>query len=651
MYQFPGVVVGKASLLPLFNDNDQVSIAFVDSKNSDNDDLIKDIKTLLSDDNLKIFSDLCLFIHYIVNNDGQKLILLILSSDVAKQIISIIHDRLEIISIYIYCKDEPQKQKWIAKNYSKTINKIFTDKILLMKHLDDYRSNCANVNKKRPLRSLCCFRRQENNSIRNLSKQSTEFIWFQLIIEILLRMPFTKDTKDIMIKACLDYYHDNEIEKKNILDFESTFCSEHAIRWYTRPCFCPRLTNKVRGTQDPDCLFTFRFIITEIHNQIYSLHQHNLTQQVPTVIYRGKVISTMTLKTLKNNINGLVSINGFLSATREESVADMYSGKGATVPFGYERVLFKLCIIRKIEDKILIQPYASIKQFSHIPDEDEILFSVGTMWRITSIEQDKYDVWNVDLLLASEDDECRIELTQYLKEQLGEKSTLLMFGKFLSEIGEYKKADKYYKILLNELPEHHEDLGPIYNDLGCLRLGQDEYHLAEEYFKKAMDYCTKSTNTNKDNPSLPISIYNHAIVAKQCNKTLQSSSTSSSLQNTIELITKSLSSSNTSLMHKLLNNDGLANYQNGKYAEALDKFQQALNESERKQMYYPPDLSTIYNNIAAAYFKCRRYQEALEYFQQAIRTGLTFWLPNHSSILDYTNNKGIVLKYLATERE
>ncbi|CAF4484561.1 unnamed protein product, partial [Didymodactylos carnosus] len=118
MYQFPTVVVGKAiidgknnnSLLPLFNDNDQLSIAFVDSKNSDNDDLIKDIKILLNDDNLKIFSDPCLYIHYIVNNDGQKLILLILSSDVEKKFISIIHERWEIISIYIYCKDEPQKQ-------------------------------------------------------------------------------------------------------------------------------------------------------------------------------------------------------------------------------------------------------------------------------------------------------------------------------------------------------------------------------------------------------------------------------------------------------------------------------------------------------------------------------------------------------------
>ncbi|CAF0964311.1 unnamed protein product [Didymodactylos carnosus] len=418
----------------------------------------------------------------------------------------------------------------------------------------------------------------------------------------MLRMSVTKNTKETMIKACRHFYRNNHEEEKNIFEFNSRYSSDKAIWWYTRPCFCYRLTNKVLNTQDPDWLYTFRLIITDIHNQLLELYE-KFIDTPPQIILRGKVVPSSLVYNLQENVGGLISINGFLSATTSEQIRDIYGSRDNPVREGYERVLFRLIVDNHIKTK----PFAFIKDYSAIPEENEVLFSIGTVWCIESVEQDDEALWHI--VLRSSD-----------------WPTLLTLGNFLSEIKDYNKADKYYEILLKELPKNHKDIGAIYSNRGCLQCEKGAYDLAEHYFNCAIE------SISAECPS--------SILIAQCNIEV----------NTVDLITKSLSSNDRSL-GKLYNNIGYIHYKRGQNEVAMKNYQQAINILLQPTNRNPADLSAVYNNIGVIYFKAKRYDDALKSFQSAIEYGLLLLSPTHQWIIDYAKNKKIVLKYIEANCE
>ncbi|CAF1470898.1 unnamed protein product [Didymodactylos carnosus] len=159
-------------------------------------------------------------ISYILEKKRMQFILIV-SHTSAKYFIPIIHEQLSIIDIYIYCKNQKEQQQWIEKSYLKTQNKIFIDQTLLFQELENFvlKQNSRTdliSNETSPLISYFNETEIINYSIKNLDKQSIEFIKFQLIIEVLLRMPTTRRAKQTMIDACRDYYKDNAAEQKNI---------------------------------------------------------------------------------------------------------------------------------------------------------------------------------------------------------------------------------------------------------------------------------------------------------------------------------------------------------------------------------------------------------------------------------------------------
>jgi hypothetical protein len=88
-------------------------------------------------------------------------------------------------------------------------------------------------------------------------------------------------------------------------------------------------------------------------------------------VYRGKVLSKSVLQQLIDNIDGLISMNGFLSTTIDPRVADIYAGDDEICD-GLRCVQFQLQI-NKIR-----QPYVYISDCILQNDELEVLFSVGT---------------------------------------------------------------------------------------------------------------------------------------------------------------------------------------------------------------------------------------------------------------------------------
>jgi len=131
-------------------------------------------------------------------------------------------------------------------------------------------------------------------------------------------------------------------------------------------------------------------------------------------------------------------------------------------------------------DHTIRRPFAEILG-STKDGENEVLLSIGTIFQIGSIEE--YDtMYCVQLTVQQEENAEIIELIRYLKRDIDEDSLLLTFGDFLYDMGDFIKAQYYYNLLLEELPDDHIDVGKLHNNLGLI------YYIRDEYTEAVLSY-------------------------------------------------------------------------------------------------------------------------------------------------------------------
>ncbi|CAF1226387.1 unnamed protein product, partial [Didymodactylos carnosus] len=612
--------------------------------------------------NLTIFDEPCDAINYFTQNSKKlSYFVCIVSHFNGQHFIPLIHDKSVIRHIYIYCRNSQEQQQWIDKNSENIKYQIFINQNLLIKELKQFTFDANTKQNEGSLSSVSSisftyFKQGEISSpIRNLDKETIEFIQFQLLIEIILRLSLNEKAKSDMIKACRNYYSNNEMQKKYISVFESNYETKTPLEWYTDPQmkFCHKLTNKALGTQDVDCLFPFRFLIQELHKQLDELHKKP-TQSISSPLHRGKLLTANTFQILKESMEGqgIISMNGFVSASVNPNVANMYNHKdgSALTNSNYERVLFLLNVAN--DKNQTTKPYACLSTVTKIPDEDEVLFSTGTLWLVKSIkEAEKRDMWLVELdLINEENNECCIRIKQYLKEKFEDRTTILTLGNFLSEIDEYEKADRYYHVLLEELPHNHEDRSAIYANIGLLHHKKKNFKVAEEYYGFAYEHFIRWNSTNVEKLTHKP---NQDEIMQDCTEKLRSAYSSTPsitsmtipqtamkttfcCHNEINFISTSLVANHSSI-GKLYNNLGLLHYSQNYFENAFEYLKQAsyyLNETSDA-----PDLSAVYNNMGIISYKLEKYHDALKYFDKAITTGLMLLSHDHRRIKDYVHNK------------
>jgi len=206
---------------------------------------------------LRTFNNVDECIDYISSRQTNNIFFLV-SETLAKIIIPLIHELSQMVSIYILCKSEDDGYQL----YSKVIGCFIDKKRLVSKLIVDiarYTRNTISISLLEP---------NAIKSIRDLSKEHASFMWFQLLIEILLKMDQMDVAKNEMICECLSQYEDDNVEQTKIEDFQINYNETKAIWWYTRDCFLYRLLNKALRTENIDKIFQFRFFIKELFYQL-----------------------------------------------------------------------------------------------------------------------------------------------------------------------------------------------------------------------------------------------------------------------------------------------------------------------------------------------------------------------------------------------
>jgi hypothetical protein len=185
---------------------------------------------------------------------------------------------------------------------------------------------------------------------------------------------------------------------------------------------------------------------------------------------------------LKRCIGQFISINSLFSTTTKRTVAEFFCGHGASAG-NLELVLFEVYADPHI---VTTKHFADISPYSYFPQESEVLFMLGSIFRLTDISLNDNQVWIIRMELCGEDEHSLVRILKDMKQQsgTGEKS-LHTFAKLLTEMGKSELAEKYYRRLHNETPSDDPSQKTVCNELGKVLSQKNEYNMSMHWREKA----------------------------------------------------------------------------------------------------------------------------------------------------------------------
>ena len=436
-------------------------------------------------------------------------------------------------------------------------------------------------------------------------------MYTQIFKEILLEMDHDDKSMDDLVAHCRTLHCDNRAELTIINEFQNTYRAKSAIWWYTRECFTYQMLNRALRTLEGDTIIKMGFFMRDLHLQIEDLYRQQ-TSDCPEkcfVIYRGQGLSNIDFEKMKKTKGGLMSFNSFLSTSRDRSVSLRFA-KNTLIKTNTIGILFKM----SIDTSISSTPFAAIQNVSYFHHEEEILFSMHTVFRIG--EMKKLDnsglLYQVDLLLTADDDQQLRHVTERIREEIAGTKGWGRLGRLLIQISQFGKAEELYKILLeqkydeNERASHYIQLGYITKTIG-------DYEKALYYYNKGLEIQQKILSPN--HLTLGITYNNIGTLyysIEQYSKAL------TYYQKGLEIREKNLSPDHPHLAI-LYNNIGSVCDKMGEYSKALMFFKKVLTI---EQKFFPPNhptLATTYSNIGGVYYSMKEYSKALPFYEKDLK--------------------------------
>ncbi|CAF3625049.1 unnamed protein product [Adineta steineri] len=375
---------------------------------------------------LKVFADPQKTIDFIRSAHNEH-IFLIVSGSFGESIVPQIHDAQQLKVIYIFCLDKDKHAEWT--NAYKKVSGVFADKHEMFHHLTD---KIRAYEKNLPVMSI--FERKDTNlaenSIRDyVTESSITLMWLEVFFYILLHFPIDKDLAiHEMVNECRLYYKNNSAGLKQIDEFEKNYCPDMAIYWYTH---------------------LYQQLKQRHTNYIQSLTLSN-SNNIIHMVYRGQQLGKNEIEKLKNSVGNFICPTSFFSATDSFPVAQSFV-EGSP---NSECVIFQIDIPQSYYDNITrslsyAQPFSKLDELSQFEHENEVIFAMGTLFRIESFEE--YSKLLVYLKLQGDNDEVN-EMYHICKERNNKKH----------DWQSRRSVDDRILLLTEQLPESCRSLVAFY---------------------------------------------------------------------------------------------------------------------------------------------------------------------------------------------
>ena len=555
----------------------------------------------------------------LINAARNEKTILIVWNGCNDDFLSKIHNYPSLFVIFLYSEKRSYVHDRLCSKYSK-IAGVFIDQDTLMNQVVEIMKVMG-----RMVVAFSLFD-QKQKSIRNLSKNSASFIWYQLLIDVLKNMPHDEESKSHMLAVCEDFYASKKDELLKISQFRQTYTRDAAIWWYTDESFLYKLLNRGLRTEDIDLLYSFRFFIIDL-----SIALENECKKLKNAgwitLYRGQSISARELEELRGNIGALISFNGFLSTSRSADVALGFARKCAATSN-----TFQMCLIEIRTDPSLKSVVAAdIEEFSQMKGEQEVLFGLGTTFRVESVEMDEnLNLWKIHLVTTDEGMERTEEYMRAQKEMMKEYSPLSSFGRLLwNELGQIDRAEKYFLNLLKSLPPNHPDIADIYNGIACVYAKKGELDLALKNYKAAYDI--RKRTLEETDPKIAGSLHNIGVIYKAQG---YSDRALDSYYQALNIHEKNYQGDHEDKGYTI-ESIGLTYKSKGEYDTALLWLNRALDMHKRLFPAQHPEIGKCLGSIGSVYEEKGELNKAFDYYQLQLDMEEKCLPPDHSRLIKH----------------
>ncbi|CAF2095426.1 unnamed protein product [Rotaria magnacalcarata] len=576
--------------------------------------------------NLKVFDDETECEKVIRDVSVADRIVLIVSGSLGYEIVPKVHNLEQLSSVYVFCWDKAKNEIW-AQNFPKV-------KELYVK-LDDLINRIQEDHKLRRMEEESLSMMTVFNTTGQLDQSSSgingQFVHFQLLIDVLIRMKPNVHDKKELIALCKQEYSNNETEMKNLRDFKQNYLPDMAIWWYTRESFIYKTLNKALRVQNIDLLFLFRFFIRDIHQQLCENQEPSTFE----VFFRGQWMSNDEIDKLKHSIGNFISMNSFLSTSKKESVARQFleddSDQNDT---SKQKVLFKITVDPQVGAN---KPFADISHLSCVKREAEVLFMIGSIFRLDRIQEgdsNNNQLKIFEMSLCGEKYGLK-KLFEFMRNEYDiEETNLLSFGNVLRSMGKINHAEKYYRRLLNELHEDDPLLAHVYYNIGLVAKLKCDYDNSMEYYRKALKISMEHGSVD------------NVIIAKTHNgigeilwKNGEKNQALESFKEAVKIFEQAKLGDRAE-MALFQDNIGLFYREQSNYHEALFCYARSLMIRQKCLPKNHPDLAMSYNNVGNIRLHLNHQSIALECLKKALEIRTKAFPPDHPDIASSQKNLG-----------
>ena len=553
---------------------------------------------------------------------------MIVSGAFGQNLVPIIHDLPQIDSIFVFCGNKDFHKQW-AKNWSK-IKGVFTE-------ISDLCTAVEHVveEDEHPISGSVTAANGET-ARHNLNKLDPTLMYTQILKEILLQIHFDDEHIKDFITFCRQQFVGNDYELTNCDKIEKEYHEHTPIWWYTSNCFLHPMLNRALRTMDVGLIIKMGFFIQDLLRQIDQLHSKQFDGgQHPDAftVYRGQGMSKTDFSHLMKVKGGLLSFNNFLSTSKNRGTSLAFAESAQDNPESIG-ILF----VMTIDPSISSTSFAAIRDVSYFHDsDDEVLFSMHTIFRVGDIKQlgQNTRLIQVNLVLTDDDDRQLRTLTHHIQNEIEGPTAWHRLGNALLKLGQFDKAEEVYNILLSQKNDYH-NMSILYDQLGSVKNSKGEYKEAITFFEKALEIRQKTLPTS--HPFLAQSYSNIGVVEGNMEEYAKSLA---SHEKALKIRQKTLPQEHADIADSY-NNMGALYEKMGNHPKALSLHEQALDIRQNTLPPNHPCFAQSYNNMGLVYLNMKQYQKALSFFEKALELRQGTLPPNHPDVADSYNNIGSV---------
>ena len=416
-----------------------------------------------------------------------------------------------------------------------------------------------------------------------------QFIHYQQLMDVILRIKSLRTDRDEFQSLHATEYEGRMEELLALEAYLKSPSSNTALRLYTANIYFYRILNKALRTQRSDVIFPLRWFIRDINMGIKRDQCKSRIQ-----VYRGQWMANGEIDILQRSVGKLICTTGFLSTTKDPDVAHLFLSDYAATD-DRQRVLL---VIDADPNELNAKPFADISAYSKFPEEKEVLFTLGSIFRLNDIDCTSDGVWNIRMKLCGDKETDMQQLLRNIRKTKSPDFRTL--GDVLKNMGQFELAEKFLHRSLEAWPTNHQNhpsLGHLYLTLSDVARGKDD-------MEGEIIWCEKALN----------------------------------------IFEQSVLSDNVATA-KLCNLKGEIHRRKGNYNEALKWYDEGLQFFRKANIYNHPDIGKIYANISETYRAQERYREALVMVEQVLAFRQKTLHPNHRDFASTYDRIGLIYQY------